>query len=385
MSSSGANASGPLAGIRILELSGIGPAPFAASILGDLGADVARVDRPGGSGTGIPEELDALRRSRRALTLDLREPAGVEALLTMVESADVLIEGYRPGVAERMGFGPGVCAVRNPRLVYGRMTGWGQDGPLARTAGHDLNYVAITGALHAMGRKGEDPAIPLNLVGDFAGGSLYLVVGVLGALLERERSGLGQVVDAAIVDGVAHLTTLFHGLMAAGAWRDQRGVNMLDSGVPWYDTYRTADDRHVAVGAIEPTFYRQLMTTLQLDPDPQRRLDPQEWPQIRKEMTAAFAARTREEWTEVFADTDACVAPVLSFTEAIETPQLRERGVFVDVGGVAQPAPAPRFSRTPGSVQSAPASAGAHTRELLADYGVPDIDGLIDAGVAVQG
>lgn len=374
-----------MAGIRVLELSGIGPGPFAASILGDLGADVARVDRPGGSRTGIPEERDALRRSRRALTLDLREQLGVEALLTMVESADVLIEGYRPGVAERMGFGPEVCAARNPRLVYGRMTGWGQDGPLAQTAGHDLNYVAITGALHAMGRQGEDPAIPLNLVGDFAGGSLYLVVGVLGALLERERSGLGQVVDAAIVDGVAHLTTLFHGLMAAGAWRDQRGVNMLDSGVPWYDTYRTADDRHVAVGAIEPAFYQQLMTKLQLDPDPQRRLDPQAWPQIRKEMTAAFAARTREEWTEVFADTDACVAPVLSFMEAIETPQLRERGVFVDVDGVVQPAPAPRFSRTPGSVQSAPVLAGAHTRELLAEYGVSDIDGLIEAGVAIQG
>jgi len=382
--SSSRKSSGPLVGVRVLELSGIGPGPFAAGILGDLGADVVRVDRPGGSGTGVPEELDALRRSRRSLALDLRKPAGVEALLTMVESADVLVEGYRPGVAERMGFGPEACAARNPRLVYGRMTGWGQDGPLAQTAGHDLNYVAITGVLHAMGRQGEDPAIPLNLVGDFGGGSLYLVVGVLGALLERERSGCGQVVDAAIVDGVAHLTTLFHGLMAAGAWQDRRGVNMLDSGVPWYDTYRTADDRHVAVGAIEPAFYQQLMTRLHLDPDPQRRLDPQEWPRIRKEMTAAFAEKTREDWAAIFADTDACVAPVLSFTEAIETPQLRERGVFVDVAGVTQPAPAPRFSRTPGSVQSPPVRSGAHTRELLTEYGVPDIDRLLEAGVAIQ-
>jgi alpha-methylacyl-CoA racemase len=375
---------GPLVGLRVLELSGIGPGPFAASILGDLGADVARVDRPGGSQTGIPEEFDALRRSRRSLTLDLRKPAGVEALLTMVESADVLIEGYRPGVAERMGFGPEVCAARNPRLVYGRLTGWGQDGPLAQTAGHDLNYVAITGALHAMGRQGEDPAIPLNLVGDFGGGSLYLVVGVLGALLERERSGRGQVVDAAIVDGVAHLTTLFHGLMAAGAWQDRRGVNMLDSGHPWYDTYRTADDRHVAVAAVEPAFYQELMSKLGLDPDPQRRLDPREWPRIREELTASFASGTRQQWTEVFAGSDACVAPVLSFTEAIETPQLRERGVFVDVAGVPQPAPAPRFSRTPGSVQSPPVQSGAHTRELLTEYGVPDVQGLLHAGVASQ-
>jgi alpha-methylacyl-CoA racemase len=384
MSSVG-NASGPLVGIRVLELSGIGPGPFAASILGDLGADVARVDRPGGSGTGIPEKFDALRRSRRSVTLDLREPAGVEALLTMVESADVLIEGYRPGVAERMGFGPDVCATRNPRLVYGRMTGWGQDGPLAQTAGHDVDYVAITGALHAMGRRGEAPAIPLNLVGDFGGGSLYLVVGVLSALLERERSGHGQVVDAAIVDGVAHLTTLFHGLMAAGAWRDERGVNMLDSGVPWYDTYRTADDRHVAVGAVEPAFYQQLMMTLGLDADPQRRLDHREWPRIREELTTAFAGATRDKWADVFADTDACVAPVLSFTEAIESPHLRDRGVFVDVDGVTQPAPAPRFSRTPGAVQSAPVGLGAHTRELLEEYGVSNVDALLEEGVATQG
>lgn len=378
-------ATGPLVGVRVLELSGIGPGPFAASILGDLGADVVRIDRPGGSTTGIPEELDALRRGRRSAALDLRHPAGVNALLTMIESADVLIEGYRPGVAERLGFGPEVCAARNPRLVYGRMTGWGQDGPLAQTAGHDINYVAITGALHAMGREGEGPAIPLNLVGDFGGGSLYLVVGILSALLERERSGVGQVVDAAIVDGVAHLTTLFHGLMAAGVWQDRRGVNMLDSGVPWYDTYCTADARHVAVGAVEPAFYAELMTTLGLDPDPQRRVDPGQWPRIRDELTAAFAGSPLQTWIDTFAGTDACVAPVLSFAEAIETPQLRERGVFVDVGGLAMPGPAPRLSRTPGSVQSAPVPFAAHTRAVLAEYGVSNIDDLFQAGTAVQG
>lgn len=378
-------ATGPLVGVRVLELSGIGPGPFAASILGDLGADVVRIDRPGGSTTGIPEELDALRRGRRSAALDLRDPAGVNALLTMIESADVLIEGYRPGVAERLGFGPEVCAARNPRLVYGRMTGWGQDGPLAQTAGHDINYVAITGALHAMGREGEGPAIPLNLVGDFGGGSLYLVVGILSALLERERSGVGQVVDAAIVDGVAHLTTLFHGLMAAGVWQDRRGVNMLDSGVPWYDTYCTADARHVAVGAVEPAFYAELMTTLGLDPDPQRRVDPGQWPRIRDELTAAFAGSPLQTWIDTFAGTDACVAPVLSFAEAIETPQLRERGVFVDVGGLAMPGPAPRLSRTPGSVQSAPVPFAAHTRAVLAEYGVSNIDDLFQAGTAVQG
>ena len=377
-------ARGPLAGVRVIELSGIGPGPFAASILGDLGADVVRIDRPEGSATGVPEEADALRRSRRSIALDLRLSAGVEVLLTMVEAADVLIEGYRPGVAERLGFGPDVCGARNARLVYGRMTGWGQNGPLAQTAGHDINYVALTGALHAMGRDGEGPAIPLNLVGDFGGGSLYLAVGILSALLERERSGVGQVVDAAIVDGVAHLTTLFHGLMAAELWQDRRGVNMLDSGVPWYDVYRTSDGRHIAVGAVEPAFYTELMRTLGLDPDPQRRIDPAQWPVIRTELTDAFAGGSLEVWTDAFAGTDACVAPVLSFAEAIETPHLRERGVFVDVGGVAMPAPAPRFSRTPGAIQSPPAPFAADTRAVLAEYGVPNIEELVEEGIVLE-
>ncbi|GIJ26751.1 CoA transferase [Micromonospora qiuiae] len=378
------SAKGPLVGLRVLELSGIGPGPFAASVLGDLGAEVLRVDRPGGAGTGVPEHLDTLRRSRRSVVLDLRQEAGVEALLTMVEAADVLIEGYRPGVAERMGFGPDVCLRRNPRLIYGRMTGWGQEGPLAQNAGHDLNYIAVTGALHAMGRRGQPPAIPLNLVGDFGGGSLYLVVGVLGALLERERSGLGQVVDAAIVDGVAHLITMFHGMLAAGMWRDERGVNLLDSGAPWYDTYETSDGGHVAVGAIEPKFYAQLMETLGLDPDQRRRSDPRQWEAIRAELTKAFLSRTRDEWAEIFGASDACVAPVLSLREAIDFPHLRERNVFVDVAGIMQPAPAPRLSRTPGAVQSAPPRVGAHTRAALREWGVADVDALIEAGVAVD-
>jgi alpha-methylacyl-CoA racemase len=375
---------GPLAGLRVVELAGMGPGPFAAMLLADLGADVIRVERPGNSGPAIPPELDAVRRGRRSVVLDLRHPMGPAALLDLVQGADVLIEGNRPGVTERLGIGPDECLARNPRLVYARMTGWGQDGPLASTAGHDITYLALTGALHAMGRAGEKPAVPLNLVGDYGGGSLYLVMGVLAAVFEAGRSGQGQVVDAAIVDGATSLTTVLHAMMAAGMWRDERGVNILDTGTPWYDVYATSDGKHVAVGAIEPQFYAQLMTMLGLSPDEARRRDPRQWPAIRSELTDAFASRSRDEWAAVFGPTDACVAPVLSLTEAKDHPQLAARGTFVEISGMAQPAPAPRFGRTPPPVPTPPAPVGADTREALTDWGVKDVEQLLAAGAAIQ-
>lgn len=375
---------GPLSGLRVVELAGIGPGPFAAMILADLGAEVVRVDRPGDGASAIPPHLDALRRSRESIILDLRSTDGAAAVLDMVEKADILIEGFRPGVTERLGLGPEVCLARNPRLVYGRMTGWGQTGPLAKSAGHDISYLALTGALHGMGREGEDPAIPLNLVGDFGGGSLYLVVGVLAAVFEAQRSGAGQVVDAAIVDGAANLTAVFHGMMAAGMWRDERGVNELDSGRPWYDVYRTSDDQHMAVGPIEPKFFHEFMTLLGLNPSEPDRMSPESWPVIKKQVTDIFRTRTRDEWTELFDGTDACVSPVLSLTEAPHHPHLVERGTFVDVDGVVQPAPAPRFSRTPAAVQSGPSAPGADTRAVLTRWAIPDVDGLIESGAAIQ-
>ncbi|MCG7207418.1 CaiB/BaiF CoA transferase family protein [Streptomyces arenae] len=375
---------GPLAGLRVVELAGIGPGPFAAMLLADMGADVLRIERPEGSPSGVPPLQDVLRRSRRSVALDLRSPDGARAALDLAARADILIEGFRPGVTERLGLGPEDCWKHNPRLVYGRMTGWGQEGPLASMAGHDIGYIALTGALHAMGRRGEAPAIPLNLVGDFGGGSLYLVIGVLAAVFEAQRSGRGQVVDAAIVDGAASLTGLMHGMLAAGLWRDERGVNMLDGGMPWYDTYETADGQWMAVGAIEPQFYAQFMTLLGLDPDETQRADPRTWTELRKQIAAAFAQRARDEWTKVFEGTDACVAPVLSLAEAAGHPHLAARGTFTEVGGVTQPAPAPRFSRTPSAVRCPPARPGEHTRAALSEWGVEDVEALIDTGVAVQ-
>ncbi|KLL11170.1 MULTISPECIES: CaiB/BaiF CoA-transferase family protein [Protofrankia] len=377
-------ASGPLRGLRVVELAGIGPGPFAAMLLADLGADVIRVDRPGEANDIVPPAVDVLRRGRRSVAIDLRSPDGVRAVLDLAERADVLIEGYRPGVAERLGVGPRDCWARNPRLVYGRMTGWGQDGPLAPTAGHDIGYIAITGALHALGRQGEEPAVPVNFLGDFGGGSLYLVVGVLAAVFEAARSGRGQVVDAAIVDGAASLTAMVYGLLAAGQWRDERGVNLLDTGRPWYDVYRTADDNWVAVGPLEPKFYAQFMTLLGLAPDEAERADPAAWPALRERIAAAFAQRTRDEWAKVFEGTDACVAPVLNLTEAAGHPHLAARGTFIEVDGVRQPAPAPRFSRTPPAVPGPPARPGAHTRQALTDWGVRDVDALLASGAAVQ-
>ncbi|MDR7273797.1 alpha-methylacyl-CoA racemase [Catenuloplanes atrovinosus] len=350
--------SGPLHGLRVVELAGIGPAPFAAMLLADLGADVVRVDRPGpGSPLTVDPARDLLNRGKRSVLADLKTPEGVERVLSLAARADVLIEGWRPGVAERLGVGPEPALARNPRLVYGRMTGWGQDGPLARTAGHDIGYLALSGALHAIGRAGGPPQVPVNLLGDFAGGSLYLVVGVLAAL----RSGRGQVVDAAIVDGAAHLTTMLSGLLAAGAWRDERGVNLLDTGAPFYDVYETADGRHVAVGALEPRFFAEFARLLGITP-------AGDHAQLRERIGRAFAGRTRDEWVKIFAGSDACVAPVLSLGEAPHDPHLVARGTFTQRDGVVQPAPAPRFSGTPAALGRPPALPGQHTDEVLAEW-----------------
>jgi alpha-methylacyl-CoA racemase len=375
---------GPLAGLKVVELAGIGPGPYAAMLLADMGAEVVRVERPGRQGSSVPPELDVLRRNRRSVVLDLRDPRGVQAVLQMVAQADVLVEGFRPGVTERLGLGPDDCWAVNPRLVYGRMTGWGQEGPLASAAGHDIGYIAITGALGAIGDASGRPVPPVNLVGDFGGGSLFLVMGVLAACWEAARSGRGQVVDAAIVDGASSLTGLLHGMMATGLWHDRRGANMLDGGVPWYDTYETSDGQWMAVGALEPQFYDELVRLLKLDPAVADRSDPAHWPAIREALRVAFASRTRDEWAEVFEGTDACVAPVLSLREAAEHPHLAKRETFIEVGGVVQPAPAPRFSRTASAQPDTPPALGQDTRDVLTAWGVEDVAGLLGDGVAVQ-
>ncbi|AII10921.1 CaiB/BaiF CoA transferase family protein [Rhodococcus opacus] len=375
-------ATGPLAGVRIIELGGIGPGPFAAMLLSDMGADVIRVDRPG-SDTGLGA-ADVLRRGRRSIALDLSKPRGVKALLQLVESADALIEGYRPGVAERIGVGPEHCARRNPRLVYGRMTGWGQHGPWSQMAGHDINYLSLTGALHAIGRADQPPTVPLNVLGDFGGGSTYLVIGILAAMLEARASGRGQVVDAAIVDGAASLTTMLHGMLHAGSWTDKRGVNLLDSGTPWYDVYETFDGGWVSVGPLEARFYRQFHELLGLPEEFARRPKPDGWAVLRKSIAERFRTKTRDEWSAIFAGTDACVAPILTMTEAPDHEHLRGREVFVEIEGVRQPAPAPRFDRTPGAIQRPPAVVGEHTREVLDEWGVRDIDTLISEDAAIQ-
>jgi len=377
--------SGPLAGLRVVELAGIGPGPYAAMLLADMGADVISVERPGERSSVVTPARDVLRRNRRSIIVDLRRPEGTAVVRTLIASADVLLEGFRPGVTERLGLGPHECWQVNPRLVYGRMTGWGQSGPLAPRAGHDIGYIAVTGALGAVGRAGQAPVPPVNFVGDFGGGALFLVTGILAAVWEAGRSGRGQVVDAAIVDGASSLTGILHGLLASGRWTDERGVNFLDGGVPWYDTYQTADGEYMAVGALEPKFYAELLDRLGLDAAGLGdRADPATWPALRKAIADAFASRTRAQWAEVFAGSDACVAPVLSLTEAPDHPHLRARGTFVDVGGVRQPAPAPRFSRTETSPPVPPAEPGAHTREILLDAGIADIHHLLASGIVVQ-
>jgi len=371
-------ATGPLQGVRVVELAGIGPGPFAAMLLADLGADVIRVERPDGGLRLSRPEHDLLNRGRRSVALDLKRPEHREAVLSLAQRADVLLEGFRPGVAERLGVGPEDCAARNARLVYGRVTGWGRDGPLAHTAGHDVGYVALAGALHQIGRAGGPPQVPLNLLGDFAGGALYLVVGVLAALHEVERSGRGQVVDAAIVDGTAHLMTMIHGLLAGGRWREERGVNLLDTGAPFYDVYETADGRHLAVGALEPQFWQAFTERLGVTDLPDRD-DPDQWPRLRTRLAETLATRTLAEWVDVFADTDACVAPVLTPSESAAHPHLVARGTYVEAEGVLQAAPAPRFSRTPATLSTPPHRSGTDTVEALRDWGVA-VPADLDAG-----
>jgi alpha-methylacyl-CoA racemase len=347
---------GPLAGLKVIEFAAIGPAPFACMLLADLGADVLRVDRPAGTRglrTGDTAR-DVLSRGRRSIVLDLRSPDGLATALELVAGADVLVEGLRPGVMERLGLGPDVCFDRNPRLIYGRMTGWGQTGPLADRAGHDLNYLAVAGALYPMGYADRPPAPPLNVVADYGGGGMLLAFGVVSALYERERSGQGQVVDAAMVDGAALLSATFHSLLAAGAWSEQREANLLDGGAHFYRVYECADGRFISVGAIEPQFYAELLDRLGLDPAEWPQHDRDRWPELRERLAGVWRSRPLAEWVGVFAGSDTCVAPVNRLSEAPDDPHLAARGTFVERFGVRQPAPAPRFSRTPGTIASGP-------------------------------
>lgn len=360
---------GPLQGLRVVELAGIGPGPHAAMILGDLGADVVRIERPR-KAPGVPApSRDSMLRNRRSVTADLKSPEGRDLVLRLVSKADVLIEGYRPGVTERLGLGPEDCAKLNERLVYARMTGWGQDGPRALQAGHDINYISLNGLLHAVGRKGERPVPPLNLAGDFGGGSMFLLVGILSALWERQASGKGQVVDAAMVDGSSVLMQMMWSFRATGMWSDERGANLLDTGAPYYDTYETADGKYVAVGAIEPQFYALLLQGLGLDPAtlPEQN-DMARWPELREAFTTAFAAHDRDHWAGVFDGTDACVTPVLSFAEVESDPHVTERHTFIREGDHLEPAPAPRFSRSQPSRPTPPGVPGADTDAVLADW-----------------
>ncbi|MER6528698.1 CaiB/BaiF CoA-transferase family protein [Streptomyces sp. NPDC001508] len=362
---------GPLTGVRVVELAGIGPGPFAAMLLADLGADVVRVDRPDGPAFAVDPAHDVTNRNKRSVIVDLKSADGPARVLDLAERADILIEGYRPGVAERLGVGPEDCRARNPRLVYGRMTGWGQQGPLAQRAGHDVAYIAVTGALGMIGRPDQPPAVPANLVGDYAGGSLYLVVGVLAALHHARVTGAGQVVDAAIVDGTAHLTAMIHGMLAAGGWQDRRAANLLDGGCPYYGTYETADGGYMAVGALEQRFYEEFLRLLGLAELIPARTDPARWGELREGIAARFKSRTRDAWTAVFEGSDACVAPVLSLREAPRHPHLAARDTFTEHAGITQPAPAPRFSATPTAVRSAPAPPGTGTADVARDWDVP--------------
>jgi alpha-methylacyl-CoA racemase len=363
---------GPLSGLRVLELAGLGPAPHACMVLADLGADVVRVERPHRFGPGGGGVADQTQRGRRSIAVDLKSDEGRDLVLRLAEQADVFVEGYRPGVTEKLGLGPSDVWERNPRVVYGRVTGWGQDGPMAPRAGHDINYLGLTGSLYAMGRAGEPPAPPLNLVADFGGGSMLLLVGILAALHERQASGLGQVVDAAMVDGVALLSQMMWTMRGQGIWGDERQANMLDGGAPFYDTYECADGRYVAVGPIEPQFYAAMLDGLGLtDAGLPAQLDIAQWPALRKALTEAFRSRTRDEWTGVFAGKDACVTPVVEPGEVHDEPHLSARGTFLDLDGVFQAAPAPRFSRTPAAVPSPPPAVGADNDAVIADWLAP--------------
>ena len=372
---------GPLAGLRVLELGGIGPGPFAAMLLSDMGAEVVRVDRI--APEALAEPRHAVYRGRRSVAVDLKHPAAVATVLHLADRADALIEGFRPGVAERLGLGPEVCLARNTRLVYGRVTGWGRSGTLAGAPGHDVNYIALSGALGAIGPRDAPPVQPVNLLGDYGGGGLLLAFGIVCALHERGQSGPGQVVDAAMVDGAALLATLLFGLSGLGQWSGERGANMLDGGAPFYGVYACADDRYVAVGALEPAFYAELGRLLDLDATEWGdQWDTKAWPARRAQLAALFRERTRDEWSAVFEASDACVAPVLSLAEAPEHPHNVARGTFETIAGIVQPAPAPRFSETPGRIQSPPPEPGEHTDEVLGDWGFDraEIDRLRESG-----
>jgi alpha-methylacyl-CoA racemase len=371
MTSQGASVSGPLQGVKIIEIAGIGPGPFAAMMLADMGAEVVRVDRAQSvTGDFDRPNLEILNRGRRSIGVDLKQPEGVETVLKLVEQADALIEGFRPGVAERLQIGPDVCLARNPKLVYGRMTGWGQDGPYAQAAGHDINYIALAGALAHFGRAGTKPTPPINVVGDFGGGGMLMAFGIACGLVESGRSGTGQVIDAAMVDGSAALMAMMWGFKALGIWGDF-GTNVLDTGAPFYDTYETADGAFVSLGSLEPQFYAELVERIGLagEVDLGRQMDNTTYPELRERFTALFKSKTRDEWCEILEHTDACFAPVLTMTEAAEHPHIKARNTVVNEYGLDQPAPAPRFSRTPGEIQGPPAWPGQHTDAVLADWG----------------
>ncbi len=367
--------SGPLSGFKIIEFTGIGPGPYCAMMLADMGAEVLRIDRAQAVREGDParQSLDLLARGRRSVGVDLKHPDGVQAVLRLVEQADGLVEGFRPGVTERLGIGPDECLARNPRLVYGRMTGWGQEGPYAHAAGHDINYIALAGALHSIGRRGEAPVPPLNLVGDFGGGGMLLAFGMVCGLLEASRSGQGQVIDAAMVDGTASLMTFFHQLKALGVYNGVRGTNLLDTGAHFYDVYETADAEFISLGSIEPQFYAELLRLSGLADDGQgplpHQLDQSQWPALKDRVAALFRTKTRDEWCSIMEATDVCFAPVLSMDEAPRHPHNVHRGTFTEVAGIVQPAPAPRFSRTPGAIERPPCWAGQHTDGALSDWG----------------
>lgn len=378
---------GPLQGARVVEIAGLGPAPLGCMMLADLGADVLRIDRPTGPGLSlVPFKQDTLTRGRRSVAIDLKAQGGADVVRRLTDKADVFVEAFRPGVAERLGIGPDDLMTRNPRLVYARMTGWGQDGPLADRVGHDINYASVMGAIGAIGERGRKPVPPANWLADFGGGSTFLVIGVLAALVERMTSGRGQVVDVAMVDGVATLTAMAHSMLAADMWQDERGVNLFDGGAPFYDTYECADGRYVAVGALERQFFAELVRVLDLEDRVPGQHDMARWPEMRAMFAETFMTKTRDEWAAVFADVDACVAPVMGLTEAFDHPHVRARQTLVESDGVVQPAPAPRFSRTPGAVQRGPRSPGEDTVDALADWGfdADEVRKLIDAGVAAR-
>lgn len=376
---------GPLSGITIIELAGIGPGPFCATLLSDMGARVIRVERPAAVRPDPGPQLDVLTRGRESIAINMKDPAGIELLLSLVETADGLMEGFRPGVTERLGIGPEACMARNPSLVYGRMTGWGQEGPYASAAGHDINYIALAGALEPIGRAGQAPVPPLNLVGDFGGGGMYLAFGMVCALLEARESGRGQVVDAAMVDGAANLMNMFWSLKAIGVWQPERGTNMLDTGAHFYDVYECSDQKFISIGSIEPQFYAELMRLTGLEGDAQfvKQMDRKQWPAMKARLAALFKTKTQQQWCDLMERTDVCFAPVLTMEEATEHPHMKARGTFVSVAGQTQAGPAPRFSRTVAEIQGPPAAPGADTDQLLASLGLDDarIDELRRSGV----